>query len=157
MNRRITTAALAALLLAPALQGAHARQRAMPGHGADAGMRHQAHGMAGGWGPGEGCGPGMPGPDWSAITLTGPQRTRIDAIHNDLRTRQAALMDRTHAAMRSAKAYHDGSFDEAALRAAYAQADQAHRQMLDNRLEALRQIDAVLTPQQRQQLSQANR
>jgi Spy/CpxP family protein refolding chaperone len=79
------------------------------------------------------------------------------AIHRDLRQKQFALMDRMHDSMQSVSFYHDGKFDEQAARNAYAEAEKIHRQMFENMLNAQKQVDALLTPQQRQQLSQANR
>jgi Spy/CpxP family protein refolding chaperone len=150
MNRTLAAAAAAAWLLSTPHAGAAQAQEGramapMPGQP----MHGGKHGMAGGW--------GMPGAGWDALTLTSDQRTRIDAIHRDLRARQSALMARMHANMHAVRAYRDGRFDEAALRSAYAEGEKIHRQMFENRLDAQRQIDALLTPQQRQQLSQPGR
>jgi Spy/CpxP family protein refolding chaperone len=59
--------------------------------------------------------------------------------------------------MQSVTFYRGGKFDEQAARNAYAEAEKVHRQMFENMLDAQKQVDAVLTPQQREQLSQANR
>ena len=143
------------LMLAPGQATAQAGHG--PGPAARGGpMMGWGHGM-GGWGGGMTCGwdGGMMGPGWGAIGLSKDQRNRIYAIHRDLREKQFALMDRMHDSMQSANFYRDGKFDEQAARNAYATAEKIHRQMFDNMLEAQKRADAVLTPQQRQQLSQA--
>jgi Spy/CpxP family protein refolding chaperone len=114
-------------------------------------------GMMGGGGMMGGWGHGMMGPGWGALDLSKDQRTRMYAIHRDLRQKQFALMDRMHDSMQSVSFYRDGKFDEQAARNAYAEAEKIHRQMFENMLNAQKQVDALLTPQQRQQLSQANR
>jgi Spy/CpxP family protein refolding chaperone len=117
------------------------------------------HGM-GGWGMMGGAGMmggwGMMGPGWSALSLTKDQSNKIYAIHRELREKQFALMDRMHDSMQSVSFYRDGKFDEQAARNAYAAAEKVHRQMFENMLDAQKRVDALLTPQQRQQLSQAN-
>lgn len=112
-------------------------------------------GIMGGVGMMGGCGPGMMGAEYSSLNLTKDQRNKIYAIHRDLRTKQFALMDSMHDNMQSATFYRDGKFDEQAARNAYSGAEKIHRQMFDNMLDAQKQVDALLTPQQRQQLSQA--
>jgi Spy/CpxP family protein refolding chaperone len=97
----------------------------------------------------------MMGADYNALNLTKDQRNKIYAIHRDLRGKQFAQMDRMHDSMQSAMVYRDGKFDEQAARNAYASAEKIHRQMFDNMFDAQKQVDALLTPQQRQQLSQA--
>jgi Spy/CpxP family protein refolding chaperone len=110
--------------------------------------------MGGGWGMMGGS--GMMGPGWSRLDLTKDQRNKIYAIHRDLREKQFALMDRMHDSMQSVSFYRNGKFDEQAARNAYATAEKTHRQMFENMLDAQKRVDALLTPQQRQQLSQAN-
>lgn len=122
-------------------------------------MMDMDHGM-GGWGmmggPGmlAGCGENMMWLGWNAIKLSKEQREKMNAIQRALREKQWVLMDRLHESMQSAGFYRDGKFDEQAARSAYATAEKMHRQMFDNLVEAQGRIDALLTPQQRQQLSQ---
>jgi Spy/CpxP family protein refolding chaperone len=107
-------------------------------------------GMMGGWGGGM-----MMGPGFGALDLTKDQRNRMYAIHRELREKQFALVDRMHDNMESARFYRDGKFDEQAARNVYAGAEKIHRQMFENMLDAQKRADALLTPQQRQQLSRS--
>jgi len=150
MNRTAAVAFTAAILFSPPYAGAAGTQDGTmkgPTHGAP--MHGDMHGMAGGW--------DLPGASLDAVNLTTAQRATIDAIHRELRTKQTALMERMHATMHETHAYRDGKYDEAALRSAYGEAEKIHRQMFESRLEAQRRIDALLTPQQRLQLSQTGR
>ena len=126
-----------------------------PDHGMGGWGMMGGAGMMGGWGMMGGA--GMMGSGWGALDLSKDQRNRIYAIHRELREKQFALMDRMHDSMQSVSVYHDGKFDEQAVRSAHASAEKIHQQMFENMLNAQKQVDAVLTPQQRQQLSQANR
>jgi Spy/CpxP family protein refolding chaperone len=137
---------------------AFAQQRPPAERGAGAPMMGWGHGMMGGTGMMGGWGPGMMmGAEYGALNLTQEQRNKVYAIHRSLRDKQFALMDRMHDSMQSVNFYRDGRFDEQAARNAYASAEKMHRQMFENMLDAQKQVDAVLTPQQRQQLSQPNR
>lgn len=160
-------AACAALLCVTALSVGAGQAPAQPGSGPGSGpgpgargrggaMMDWNHGMGGMGGWGMMGGMGMMGPGWGNLNLSKDQRNRIYAIHRDLREKQFALMDRMHDSMQSANFYRDGKFDEQAARNAYATAEKIHREMFDNMLDAQKRADAVLTPQQRQQLSQAN-
>jgi Spy/CpxP family protein refolding chaperone len=102
-------------------------------------------------------GMGMMGHGFGNLDLSSDQRTRMTAIHRELRDKQFALMDRMHDNMASTSFYRNGKYDEQAARNTYADAEKIHRQMFENMLEAQKRADAVLTPQQRQQLSQAPR
>lgn len=166
MKSRLTAVWTAVLLLGSLAPGG-GQASAQQGSGPGASGRGSGHMMgwgesAGGWGmmggPGMmgGWGGGMMGPGWGNLNLTRDQRDKIYAIHRDLREKQFALMDRMHDSMRSVTFYREGKFDEQAARNAYAAAEKIHRQMFDNMLDAQKRIDALLTPQQRQQLSQAD-
>lgn len=121
-------------------------------------MMGWGHGMMGGTGMMGGWGPGMMmGAEYGSLNLTQEQRNKVYAIHRSLRDKQFALMDRMHDSMQSVNVYRDGRFDEQAARNAYASAEKMHRQMFENMLDAQKQVDAVLTPQQRQQLSKPDR
>lgn len=140
------------LIQAPAF----AQQGPAPERKGGAPMHGWQHG-AGGWGAMGGWGVGMMGSGYGALDLTRDQQDKLHAIHRALRDKQFALMDRLHDSMRSATFYRGGQFDEQSARNAYAQAEKIHRQMFENRLAAQKQADALLTPQQRQQLSQVRR
>lgn len=114
------------------------------------------HHGPGGWGMMGGSGHGMMGAEWNAVSLTKDQRNKINAIHRGLRDKQFALMDRMHDSMQAVRLYRDGKFDEQAARNAYAATEKLRRQMFENMIDAQKQVDALLTPEQRQQLSQAS-
>lgn len=150
----------AAALLVPSLWfqiPAFAQQGPATAHKGHGAMMGSHHGLMGGCGMMGGLGPGMMDGDYGALNLTKEQRNKIYAIHRDLRDKQFALMDRMHDSMQSVTLYRDGKFDEQAARNAHEAAEKIHRQMFENMLTAQKQVDALLTPQQRQQLSQASR
>lgn len=174
MNKRILMALAAAALSAPAWGQAPAATQPgataspapqAPGGWGGRGGRGPHGGMMGGGGPGggmmDGWGGGMGGwgggmmgyGGWERLPdLTGDQRNKITAIRRELRTRQFALMDTMHDQMWTVNPYRGGKFDEQAARKAYDAMEKAHRQMFENSLDAQKRIDALLTPQQRQQL-----
>lgn len=108
----------------------------------------------GGYGPGQGMGPGMMGggygPGYAALNLTDEQRKKIDAIQEEVWGKQGELMGRMHA--QSYRMHDFGKADDAAARKAFDEMAAAHKQMFETRLEARKRIDAVLTPEQRKQL-----
>jgi Spy/CpxP family protein refolding chaperone len=112
-----------------------------PGH-----MGHGGQGMMGG---------GMMGGfDWRNIPdLTPDQRSKIEAIRRDLRTRQFALMDQMHDQIHSTPYYRNGQFDEQVARRSYDETEKLRRQMFENALDAHKRVDALLTAAQRQQLA----
>ncbi len=120
-----------------------------PGYGMGPGM------MGGGYGPGQGMGPGMMGGGYgrgyAALDLSEDQRKKIDAIQEDVWRRQGALMGAMHA--QAGRMHDDSGKDDAAARAAFDTMATMHKQMFETRLEARKRIDAVLTPEQRKQLS----
>ena len=108
---------------------------------------------SGGYGPGQGMGPGMMGgygPGYAALNLTDEQRKKIDAIQEEVWSKQGELMGRMHA--QSYRMHDFGKADDAAARKAFDEMATAHKQMFETRLEARKRIDAVLTPEQRKQL-----
>jgi Spy/CpxP family protein refolding chaperone len=109
--------------------------------------------MGGGYGPDQGMGPGMMGgygPGYAALNLSDEQRKKIDAIQEELWSKQGALMGRMHA--QSSRMHDFGKGDDATARKAFDEMAVAHKQMFETRLEARKRIDAVLTPEQRKQL-----
>jgi len=140
MKRTLIGAALAgAAILAGTALG--------QGYGMGPGM------MGGGYGPGQGMGPGMMGgygPGYAALDLTDEQRKKIDAIQEEVWSKQGELMGRMHA--QSYRMHDFGKADDAAARKAFDEMATAHKQMFETRLEAHKRIDAVLTPEQRKQL-----
>jgi Spy/CpxP family protein refolding chaperone len=124
-----------------------------PGYGMGQGMGPEMMG-GGGYGPGQGMGPGMMGggygPGYAALNLTDEQRKKIDAIQEEVWSKQGEFMGRMHA--QSYRMHDFGKADDAAARKAFDEMAAAHKQMFETRLEARKRIDAVLTPEQRKQL-----
>ncbi|WP_156030225.1 Spy/CpxP family protein refolding chaperone [Thiomonas sp. FB-Cd] len=121
--------------------------------------------MGGGYG-GYGMGPWMMGGGYggygmwghgagAALGLTDAQQQKIAAIEDAQFKKQWALMPQMHAAMlASSRNFEAGKIDvDAAMKSAKAMED-LRLQMLRNHLEAVKQIDAVLTPEQRAKLQQ---
>jgi Spy/CpxP family protein refolding chaperone len=118
-------------------------------------------GMMGGWGPGYGMGPGMMGGGgwgrggWGldALDLSAEQRAKIAEIRRDVSRRHWDLMRSVHEQdWHMGDAWRDGAFDEKEARKAFEAMNEAHRKMFEASIEARKRIDAVLTPQQREQL-----
>lgn len=162
MKRTLIGAAVAAAAI---LAGTALAQGYGPGYGMGPGMMGgggygPGYGMGpgmmggGGYGPGQGMGPGMMGggygPGYAALNLTDEQRKKIDAIQEEVWSKQGELMGRMHA--QSYRMHDFGKADDAAARKAFDEMAAAHKQMFETRLEARKRIDAVLTPEQRKQL-----
>jgi Spy/CpxP family protein refolding chaperone len=90
------------------------------------------------------------GPGYAALNLTDEQRKKIDAIQEEVWSKQGELMGRMHA--QSYRMHDFGKADDATARKAFDEMAAAHKQMFETRLEARKRIDAVLTPEQRKQL-----
>lgn len=125
-------------------------------------------GMMGGWGGGRGgwgMGPGMMGgwggwggghhAAWADLDLSQTQMHKLEAIARAQSDKQWALMTKLHRLMWSApqQAATDKAGIDAVMKTAR-QVSDLRLQMMRNRLEARAQVDAVLTPQQRQRLQQ---
>jgi Spy/CpxP family protein refolding chaperone len=106
--------------------------------------------MGGGYGPGYGYGPGMMG-GWGALPadLTAEQRGKMAEIQRDLRKQQWPLMEQMQEAM-----WDNGSAppDEKAERQQYDRVSALHKQMFENMLASRKRMEAVLTPEQREQV-----
>jgi Spy/CpxP family protein refolding chaperone len=112
-------------------------------------------GMMGGQGSGYGMGPGMmDGYASSAdLNLTAEQRSKIAKIRNDVRRKHWDLMGK----MQDEQAhmneqYNSDQRDDAPLSKSYRDMSELRQQMFDLSLSARRQIDAVLTQEQRDKL-----
>jgi Spy/CpxP family protein refolding chaperone len=125
----------------------------MGGYGPGYGM---GPGMMGGWGPGYGMGPDMMwgGGGWGyGIELSAEQRAKIADIQQEVAQQRWQLMELMHAAGGPMyQAFAGGDFDEQAARKAYDAMSEARKQMFEASLEARKRINAVLTPEQREQL-----
>lgn len=134
-----------------------------PGMGGGRGMMG-SEGMGPGMMSGEGMGPGMMGGGMGgmmaygdrslwALDLDQAQREKILAIQRELSRKRWDLMGRMHdQRYQLGQAYAAGKDDEAAERRAYQAMADAHKEMFEAALKARKDIDAVLTPAQREQL-----
>jgi Spy/CpxP family protein refolding chaperone len=165
-NRTLAAATVAAVLAAPVfIDKVQAQPGPMgPGYG-------MGPGMMGGYGPGYGMGPGMMGGygpgygmghgwGWGpgAVNLTDAQRSQITEISREAARKQWELMGKVHEQQyRLNELYESGKAEDAAARKVYDAMVDAHKQMFDIQLEARKKIDAVLTPEQREELRQRAR
>jgi Spy/CpxP family protein refolding chaperone len=144
----------------------------MYGYGGGYGMGPGYGGYGGGYGPGYGMGPGMMygyggygmgpgmmygygygprGYGWGAgLNLTDEQRGKIGKIQQDLRSKQWDLMGK----IQDEYARGAAAPDEAAAGKADDQIAALQQQMFNNAADARKQMDAVLTKEQRQTLGQ---
>ena len=129
------------------------------GYGMGPGMMYgygMGPGMMYGYGHGYGIGPGMMygngyGPGYGAgaeLNLTDEQRGKIAKIQQDVRSKQWDLMGK----VREEYARRAEAPDEAAASKADDQIGQLQQQMVSNATAARKEMDAVLTKEQRQQL-----
>jgi Spy/CpxP family protein refolding chaperone len=117
-------------------------------------------GMMGGYGPmGPGMGPEMMGPGmmggWGyPADLSADQRSKIAELRQEFQKKQWALMQQLHTLMWSANApgTAGGAFDEQAARKNYDGSAALHKQMFENAIDFRKRMDAVLTPQQRDEM-----
>lgn len=125
------------------------------GYGAGYGMGPGM--MGGGYGAGYGMGPGMMGGGYGSradLNLTAEQRGKIAKIENDVRRKHWELMGKIQdeQSQMSERDLSDQSSD-AALSKSYRNISELRHQMFDLSLGARRQIDSVLTKEQREKLS----
>ena len=85
---------------------------------------------------------------FSSIDLSPEQREKISAIEHDLRARQLPLMSQMDDLVWAG----DEPFDEPGDRRDYEQFTALQKKVFENALDARRQVSAVLTQQQRDQL-----
>lgn len=109
-------------------------------------------GMMGGHGPGWGMGPGRA---LGSVDLDDSQRKQLRELQQEQRRRHWALMGQMHEEM---EALHDawgadsGTRDRAAILASSKRLAELRQQMLESQLDAADALDAILTPEQREQL-----
>lgn len=111
-------------------------------------------GMMGGYGPGAGMGPGMmggygPGSVYG-LDLTPEQREKIAKIQQEFAKKRWGLMTSMHSPGGVMEQMHSG--DEKTARQAYEAMASAQKQMFEASLDMRKQVEAVLTPEQRDQL-----
>jgi Spy/CpxP family protein refolding chaperone len=112
-------------------------------------------GMMGGQGSGYGMGPGMMDGYASRadLNLTAEQRSKIAKIRNDVRRKHWDLMGKMQDEQAQMNEhYNSDQRDDAPLSKSYRDMSELRQQMFDLSLSARRQIDAVLTQEQRDKL-----
>jgi Spy/CpxP family protein refolding chaperone len=113
------------------------------------------YGMGPGMMGGYGMGPGMMGGYASRadLNLTAEQRTKIAEIQNDVRRKHWDLMGKMQDEQAQMnEQYYSEQRDDAPLSKSYRNMSELRQQMFDLSLSARRQIDAVLTQEQRDKL-----
>ena len=127
----------------------------MGGYGSGYGSGHgMGPGMMG-YGSGYGMGPGMMDGYASRadLNLTAEQRSKIAKIQNDVRRKHWDLMGKMQDEQAQMnEQYYSDQRDDAPLSKSYRNMSELRQQMFDLSLSARRQIDAVLTQEQRDKL-----
>lgn len=120
-----------------------------PGYGMGPGMMW-GYGHGYGMGPGMmwGYGPGYGGGAGPALNLSDEQRSKIGKIQEDLWRKQWELMGK----MQEEYARGSDADDDAAAQKTYKNIADLRQKMFNNSLAARKQMDAVLTKEQREQL-----
>jgi Spy/CpxP family protein refolding chaperone len=165
----VTTAALLGTAAAAFSQPYGTGPGMMGGYGPGYGM---GPGMTGGYGPGYGMGAGMMGPGMMGgygmgpgmmggfgpgfgygMDLSDEQRAKMSEIQQELAQKHWELMGRMHQqGGPMSQAFGPGPIDEKAERKAYESMADAQKQMFVLSLQARKRTDAVLTPEQREQM-----
>jgi Spy/CpxP family protein refolding chaperone len=129
-----------------------------PGYGTGPGMMGGYGGP--GYGPGYGMGPGMMGgygPGYD-LNLSAEQRGKITKMQNDLRRQHWDLMGKMQEEQsKMAEQYNADKRDDAALSASSKKMAELQQQMFEQSLNAQKQMDAVLTKEQRDLLRRGGR
>jgi Spy/CpxP family protein refolding chaperone len=159
--------ALLASALALALTGAAAQG---PGYGYGPGGGY-GPGMMGGYGPGPGMmgggyGPGMMGGygrgmmggyggGLAALNLTDEQQEKIFAIQEDHRRKNFDTMSKVRTeTFKLRRMYGAEGVDAKSVVEQQKKVDELRREMLASRLDSRKQVESVLTPEQRKQFRQ---
>ena len=115
----------------------------------------------GGYGQGYGMGPGMMGGygqgygTGADLNLNAEQRNKIAKIQNDVRRKHWNLMGKMQDEQAQMnEQYYSDQRDDAALSKSYRKISDLRNQMFDLSLSSQKQIDAVLTKEQREKLHQ---
>jgi len=154
MNKQMVRSGLLALGLAAA---AAVYAQGGPGYGPGSGYGPgpgygQGQGMMGGYGPGWG---GPSGGATAALNLTDEQRDKVLAIQEENRRKNWDTMGKMRAEQfRLRSLYNADSVEPQAFAEQQKKVDDLRREMLVSRLETRKQVEAVLTPEQRKQFRQ---
>jgi Spy/CpxP family protein refolding chaperone len=124
-----------------------------PGRGMGPGYG-RGFGPGGGYGPGGGFGPGR-GAMLESLNLSDEQREKIQTIQEENRQRNWTVMGQMRTEMfKLRRMYNADNPDANAVAEQQKKVDELRRQMLVSRLEGRKQVEAVLTPEQRKQFRQ---
>jgi len=151
MRKTLIAAALCLAASGAAAQG--------PGYGPGYGY---GPGMMGGYGPGSGSGygPGMMrgygrGYGLGALNLTPEQSDKIAAIQEENRRKNWDTMGQMRSEMfKLQRMYNSDNVDPKAFSEQQKKVDDLRRQMITSHLESRKQVESVLTPEQRKQFKQ---
>lgn len=118
------------------------------------------YGMMGGYGPGFGMGPGMMGgygPGYD-LNLSAEQRSKIAKIQDEVRRKHWELMGKMQDEQsKMVELYNADKRDDAALSASNKKIAELQQQMFEQSLSAQKQMDAILTKEQRDSLRRGGR
>ena len=121
---------------------------------------NQEQGRGPGYGPGYGMGPGMMGGGYGpgfgygyGPKLNDEQQTKIAGIQQESAAKRWELMEKMHGQDGPMwRAYGPGPIDEKAARKSYDEMAAVRKQMFELQLDTRKRMDAVLTPEQREQM-----
>jgi Spy/CpxP family protein refolding chaperone len=156
MKRKLLVVAAALLAASAVLYAQPMGPGMMGGYGSGYGMNPGMMGGMGGYGPGYGMSPGMMGgyggygygPD-----LNAEQRDKMAEIQQEFVQKHWDLMGKMHAqGGPMSGAFGRGDIDEKSARKSYEAMAEAQKQMFELSLQTRKRIDAVLTPEQREQM-----
>ncbi len=110
-------------------------------------------GMRGGYGPGMMGGPGMSGyGPMTALNLTEDQQDKVFALQEQMRAKNFATMSKMRQEMfKMRKLMNAETPDSKAILEQQKKVDDLRREMLASHLETRKEIDKLLTPEQRKQ------
>lgn len=112
------------------------------------------YGRGGGYGPGYGRGGGFGGP-MATLNLTDEQQEKIFAIHEDNRRKNFDTMSKMRTeAFKLRRMVNADNVDSKAVVEQQRKVDELRRQVLASRLDMRKQMESVLTPEQRKQARQ---
>ena len=128
-----------------------------PGYGPGMMGGGQGFGPGRGYGPGggQGFGPGRGGAAIESLNLSDEQREKIQLIQEQQREKNWGTMGQLRSEMfKLRRQYYADNADANAVAEQQKKVDELRRQMLKSRLEGRKQIEAVLTEEQRKQFRQ---
>lgn len=123
------------------------------GPGASYGMGPGMMGGPGGYAMGPGMMSGLGGEAYAGLDLSAEQRGKIAEIQQATAKAQWQLMGTMHE--QGYRMYGNagpGAFDEAAARKSFDAMSESRKAMFEMQIDARKKIDAILTPQQREQV-----